>query len=206
MVQSEEGKRMGGSIDTGPEDVLKFWLDELAPAQWYEADDAVDSEIRDRFGGAWSAALNGDLKDWCDGPRGALAYLILTDQFPRNMFRGQSDAFATDALARAATENAILHGWDLGIPEPARQFFYLPLEHSEDIEDQERAVTLIKSAMPETGASTLLHARAHREIIRRFGRFPFRNAALGRTSSAEESAFMAEGGYGAIVRALEKAG
>ena len=179
-------------------------LEELTPAQWYVSDDAVDATIRDRFGALWADARGGGLNAWRSGPRGALGYIILTDQFPRNMFRGEADAFATDALARKATEDAIVHGWDLGIAEPARQFFYLPLEHSEDIEDQERAVTLIRSAMPETGANTLLHARAHREIIRRFGRFPFRNEALGRESSPEESAFMAEGGYGAIVRQLEQ--
>lgn len=190
----------------GPEDVLDFWLKELRPEQWYVAEDGVDKAIRDRFGAVWAQAQAGGLNEWRTGPRGALAYLIVTDQFSRNLFRGDAQAFATDALARAATEEAISKGWDLGIAEPTRQFFYLPLEHSEDIADQDRAVTLIQSAMPETGAETLLHARAHREIIRRFGRFPFRNKALGRISSAEEEAFMAEGGYGAIVRMLEKNG
>jgi uncharacterized protein (DUF924 family) len=194
---------MDDKRDTDPEEVLRFWLDELTPGQWYVADAAVDDAIRDRFGMAWETAKAGGLKDWCIGPRGSLAYLILTDQFPRNMFRGDAKAFATDALARAATSDAIVKGWDLQIPEPARQFFYLPLEHSEDIGDQDRAVTLVQSAMPETGASTLLHARAHREIIRRFGRFPFRNDALGRKSTSKEIAFMNEGGYGAIVRMLE---
>lgn len=192
--------------NTDPEEVLRFWLDELTPGQWYVADEAVDDVIRVRFGTAWEAARAGGLTDWRKGPRGSLAYLILTDQFPRNMFRGDAKAFATDALARAATSDAIVKGWDLQIPEPARQFFYLPLEHSEDIGDQDRAVTLVQSAMPETGASTLLHARAHREIIRRFGRFPFRNQALGRESTPQERAFMAEGGYGAIVKMLESAG
>ena len=194
---------MADRRDVDSEDVLRFWLEALKPADWYVSNDAVDTIIRDQFGAAWETARAGGLNDWRNSARGSLAYLILTDQFPRNMFRGDARAFATDALARAATADAIVKGWDLQIPEPARQFFYLPLEHSEDICDQDRAVTLVQSAMPETGAGTLLHARAHAEIIRRFGRFPFRNQALGRDSTAEEIAFMAEGGYGSIVRQLE---
>ena len=194
---------MSDRHDTGPEEERRLWLDAFKRGQWYVADESVDGAIRIRFGAAWDTAKAGGLKDWRKGPRGSLAYLILTDQFPRNMFRGDAKAFATDVLARAATSDAIAKGWDLQIPEPARQFFYLPLEHSEDIGDQDRAVTLVQSAMPETGASTLLHARAHREIIRRFGRFPFRNDALGRVSTSQEIAFMGEGGYGAIVRMLE---
>ena len=106
-------------------------------------------------------------------------------------------------LALAAAKRAVEQGWDLGAPEPERQFFYLPFEHSEALEDQDRAVELIGERLPEGGAETLLHARAHREIIRQFGRFPFRNAALGRLSSPQEAAFLAEGGYGAIVERLK---
>ncbi|MEZ5731343.1 MAG: DUF924 family protein [Paracoccaceae bacterium] len=197
---------MGNSGGIGPDDVLSFWLEDLTPAQWYEADDALDQRIRDRFRPVWEEARAGGLAHWRDGPRGALAFLIVTDQFPRNMFRGRPEAFATDPLARAATQEAVVRGWDLGIPEPERQFFYLPLEHSEDIDDQDRSVMLVQSAMPETGATTLIHARAHREIIRRFGRFPFRNKALDRTSTPEEEAFLAEGGYGAVVRMLQAGG
>jgi uncharacterized protein (DUF924 family) len=193
---------MAEATSVSPQDVLNFWLDEVGSKGWYATDVAVDTAIRDRFGAAWSEALAGGLGQWRDGPSGALAYLILTDQFPRNMFRGDAQAFATDPMARAATADAIARGWDMGVREPQRQFFYLPLEHSEDPDDQDRAVMLVKSALPETGADTLIHARAHREIIRRFGRFPFRNAALGRASTAEEVRFIEDGGYGAIVQSL----
>jgi uncharacterized protein (DUF924 family) len=117
------------------------------------------------------------------------------------MFRGQAKAFSTDPKARAAARKAISEGWDMQAPEPERQFFYLPFEHSEDPADQELAVTYTTERL--TGDGISLHARAHHEIIRRFGRFPFRNAALGRASTAEETKFIEEGGYGAIVRALQ---
>ncbi|MCB2114920.1 MAG: DUF924 domain-containing protein [Rhodobacteraceae bacterium] len=186
-----------------PESVLAFWLDELGPPGWYAAVDEVDTEIRSRFLPAWEAAREGQREFWCNGPRGTLAYLILTDQFPRNMFRGDARSFATDAQARAAAAAAIVRGWDLKIAEPARQFFYLPYMHSEDLADQDRALTLFQTSMPATGAANLPHARAHREIIRRFGRFPYRNAALGRKSSGEEQAFLDAGGYGVILNDLK---
>lgn len=185
-----------------PESVLSFWLDEVGPEGWYAVVDEVDDEIRGRFLAIWEAAQAGEREFWLNGPRGALAYLIVTDQFPRNMFRGDPRAFATDARARAAAGLAIVKGWDQTIREPQRQFFYLPYMHSEDLEDQDRAVALIQSSMPETGAGNLPHAKAHREIIRRFGRFPYRNAALGRQTSAEEKAFIDGGGYAAVLNAL----
>ena len=132
-----------------------------------------------------------------------MAYIILTDQFSRNMFRDTKQAFATDKLAKAAAKAAISKEWDLKIDEPARQFFYMPLVHSECLEDQERAVRLIKTRMPETGHQNLPHARAHREVIRRYGRFPTRNAALDRICSADEQAYLDAGGYGAIVKELQ---
>ena len=185
------------------ESVLNFWLTEIGPAGWYKADDAVDDTIRARFLSDWQAAHDGDREDWRRDPRGALAYLILTDQFPRNMFRGDPRAFATDERARAAAEAAIAHGWDMAIAEPERQFFYLPLMHSEKMADQDRCIALIESSMPRTGEHQMLHARAHREVIRRFGRFPYRNDALGRETTDEEAAFLAEGSYGSVVRELE---
>ncbi|WP_347313243.1 DUF924 family protein [Defluviimonas sp. SAOS-178_SWC] len=186
--------------------ILDFWLTEIGPSGWYRADDEVDAEIRARFQPAWEDARAGHRDFWLNGPRGTLAFLILTDQFPRNMFRGDPRSFATDARARAAAEAAIAHGWDMEVAEPARQFFYLPMVHSEEMADQDRAIALFTSSMPETGASNLTHARAHREIIRRFGRFPFRNEALGRDTTKEEAAFLDAGGYGAILRELEKQG
>ncbi len=189
-----------------PEAILDFWLNEIGPPGWYRAADEVDAEIRARFLATWEAARDGDRDYWCNGPRGTLAFLILTDQFPRNMFRGDPHSFATDVQARAAGEDAIAHGWDMEVAEPERQFFYMPMMHSEDIADQDRSVALFESSMPETGASNLIHARAHREIIRRYGRFPYRNDALGRETTAEERAFLDGGGYGAILQELEKQG
>jgi len=121
------------------------------------------------------------------------------------MFRGAAEAFASDKIARAAAKASIGRDWDLKINEPARQFFYLPLMHSENLSDQDRAVRLICTRMPETGESNLVHARAHREVIRRHGRFPFRNHALGRKSTVHEDAFLSKGGYMAIVNELRAA-
>ncbi|SIO08239.1 Uncharacterized conserved protein, DUF924 family [Rhodovulum sp. ES.010] len=187
------------------EEIIDYWLNEVGPAGWYKSDPEVDAEILGRFKTDWEAAHAGDLHDWSTNPRGALAFLILTDQFPRNMFRGDWRAFATDALARAAAKHAIEMTFDMRHPEPERQFFYLPLMHSECLMDQDRCVRLMLTRMPETGADNLLHAKAHRELIRRFGRFPFRNAALHRGSSPEEIAFMEQGGYGACVEELRAA-
>ena len=182
-----------------PDDVLRFWLDEVGPKGWYEADEALDAEIRARFLGAWEKARAGAFAMWLTYPSGTLAYIILTDQFPRNMFRGEARAFETDRAALAAAKVAINRGWDLRIDEPARQFFYLPLMHSENLCDQERCVRLICQRMPEHGPANLLHARAHREVIRRFGRFPYRNDALSRSTTAPEAAFVDEGGYRAAL-------
>lgn len=183
--------------------VLGYWLDELGPAGWYDGTEAVDAAIRNRFLTAWQDARDGAYGLWLTFPTGALAYVLLTDQFPRNMFRNDGQAFATDRQALAAAKAAINHGWDMRIGEPARQFFYLPLMHSENLADQDRAVRLIKEWMPDTGASNLLHARAHREIIRQFGRFPYRNAALDRATTAPERDYVAGGGYGQTVRGLQ---
>ena len=187
-----------------PVEVLDFWLGELGPEGWYAGGPEIDAECRDRFLEVWQAAAEGGLEHWVDGTVGTLAYLIVTDQFSRNIHRGTAQAFQTDPQALAAARRAVDQGWDLGAPEPERQFFYLPFEHSEEIADQDRAVALIGERLPASPDS-LLHARAHHEIIRRFGRFPFRNAALGRTSTPEEEAFLAEGAYGAVVNRLKAA-
>jgi uncharacterized protein (DUF924 family) len=186
-----------------PEDVLKFWLDDVGPKGWYEVSETLDRDIRDRFQDAWTAAREGTLGMWLTYPSGTLAYIILMDQFPRNMFRGDGDSFATDKYALAAAKTAIGRKWDMRIAEPARQFFYLPLMHSENLCDQERCIRLICERMPETGDSTLLHARAHREVIRQFGRFPYRNAALERNSTPPERSYVKAGGYGHTVRQLQ---
>ena len=188
-----------------PEDVLKFWLDEVGPAGWYESSGELDQKIRDRFEKTWSAARNGSCGLWLTYPTGTLAYIILMDQFPRNMFREGGQSFATDRSALAAAKVAIKRKWDMRIDEPARQFFYLPLMHSENLCDQERCVRLMLERMPQTGAGNIVHARAHREVIRLFGRFPYRNEALARKSTAPELEYVAQGGYGATLRQLQKA-
>ena len=185
-------------MDALAQGVLTYWQ-QIGPAGWYAGGEALDTEIRTRFGELWSKAKDGGLIHWLGSAEGALAYLVVTDQFPRNMFRAQAQAFATDAAARVAAARVWQHGFDLRIDGPLRQFFYLPMMHSETQTDQDRCVALFAARMP---GENLLHARAHREVIRRFGRFPYRNAALGRVDTADEQAFLTKGGYGAIVREL----
>jgi len=184
------------------EQLLTFWIDEIGEQGWYQGGEEVDALCRERFAGTWEEARDGAFTDWLETSRGALAYLILTDQLPRNMFRGHADSFATDALALAAAKEAVAKGLDLEIEPPERQFFYLPFEHSENLEDQARAVTLIDERLP-TG-DMLLHARAHQAVIERFGRFPNRNAALGRANTSEEGEWLAHGGYMAYVKAMRE--
>ena len=183
-----------------PEEVLDFWLGEVGPEGWYRAGDALDQVVRERFEDLWHAAASGGLDHWVEGAGASLAFIVLTDQLPRNMFRGSGQSFATDDKALTAAASAVASGWDIAAPEPDRQFFYLPFMHSEDEGDQEREVRYIGERMPETGADNLLHARAPQ---RRFGRFHHRNAALGCDTTAEEEAFLASGGYGAIVESLK---
>ncbi len=185
-----------------PDEILAFWLDEVGPEGWYRADAGLDARIRTNFEAAWENGQEGAHSLWLTYPSGVLAYLILLDQFPRNMFRGEARAFSTDLAALAAAKCAIDKGWDMKIDEPARQFFYLPLMHSESQTDQDRCVRLMLTRMPETGEGNLVHAKAHREVIRRFGRFPYRNAALSRSDTAHELEFEKSGGYGAVLREL----
>lgn len=187
-----------------PEEILAYWLDEIGPKGWYQGSDALDAEIRDKFGEAWQGAMDGRHALWLTYPSGTLAYLILLDQFPRNMFRGTAKAFASDKVALAAAKSAIHKGYDKKIDPPARQFFYMPLMHSENLCDQDRCVRLMAERMPDAGGN-LLHAQVHREIIRKFGRFPYRNEALDRRDTAPEQAFMAGGGYGETMQELQAA-
>ena len=189
----------------GPEEVLSFWLDEVRPKGWYLQDEALDAQIRDKFLSTWEAACAGKFSLWLTYPSGSLAYIILMDQFSRNMFRGSAQAFATDRAALAAAKCAVDKGWDLKIDEPARQFFYLPMMHSENLCDQERCVRLMHERMPHDRVGNLLHARAHREVIRKFGRFPYRNDALDRNTTEHEAAYVSNGGYGTTVRELQAA-
>lgn len=181
-----------------PEQVNGFWLDEVGEKGWYQQSDALDQDIRDRFLVAWqdAAALTAE---WSGTARDALAALILTDQFPRNMFRGDPRSFATDELARDLADRAIAAGFDLQTPAPQRQFFYMPFEHSEDLADQNRAVALFAERMP---GKNLMHAELHRDTIAKFGRFPWRNDALGRKPTDQENQVMQAGGYGALVKGV----
>ncbi|MEO0676281.1 MAG: DUF924 family protein [Pseudomonadota bacterium] len=192
-------------LTISPEEVLEYWLDKLGPEDWYRGGDDLDTEIRTHFEGAWDMAMEGRHGLWLTYPSGTLAYIILMDQLPRNMFRDTEKAFASDPYALAAAKMAIEKGWDMKINEPARQFFYLPLMHAENLSDQDRAVRLFATRMPEHGKGNLDHAKAHREIIRRYGRFPTRNEALGRRLTGPEREFLDLGGYGPIIRAIQAA-
>lgn len=172
-------------------DVVSFWQ-KAGPDRWFKKDPAFDDEIRERFLATHEAAAAGQLSDWEQSAQGALALLILLDQFPRNMFRGDARAFATDPLARAIAAGAIIRGFDSQVPKEMRGFFYLPFEHSENLADQERCIAFHKAIDDTEG---LKWAEIHADIIRRFGRFPHRNAALGRTTTAEEQAFLDSGGF-----------
>jgi uncharacterized protein (DUF924 family) len=187
-------------MDPRAQEILDYWLDQIGPGGWYAVDAAIDAEITARFGDLWAEGRRSALRGWSTQPGSCLAYLILLDQFPRNMFRGRADAFATDRLALAVAKDAIAKGLDERIGLPERQFFYLPLMHSELLADQDRCVRLFALSFG-TGES-LHHARAHREIIRRFGRFPYRNDALGRSTSPDERAFIEAGGYQAMLTEL----
>jgi len=184
-----------------PQDVHQYWFETLSQKEWYVASDAVDDTIRARFLPTWEAAARGDCEDWRTSAQGALAYLIVVDQFSRNMFRADGRAFATDAQGLTAARDAIGQGWDLEITGDARQFMYMPLMHSEELADQDDAIALFEERMP--GGPNTLHAHAHRWVIATFGRFPYRNAALGRETTAEEQAFLDNGGYRFAVATVE---
>jgi uncharacterized protein (DUF924 family) len=173
-----------------PDDVVAFWTG-AGPKRWFAKDEAFDADIRGRYEATHHAAARGELDSWADTAEGALALLLLLDQFPRNLWRGSAHAFATDPLARRIAEHAIGRGFDRAVEPALRQFFYLPFEHSEDLGDQERAVTLCAF-----DPDSLKWAKIHRDIIRRFGRFPHRNGCLGRSTSADEQAFLDGGGFG----------
>ena len=183
-------------------EVVDFWLDEVGADRWYAADEELDHEVRRRFEQLWWDTLNGANGLWLTYASGTLAYLILMDQMPRNMFRGTARSFGSDRHALAAAKAALHNGWDLKIDEPARQFFYMPLMHSESLTDQDRAVRLIMSRLPQGRRLQLPHAQAHRDIIRKFGRFPARNDALNRRATAPEVIYTQAGGYDFTLKSL----
>ena len=173
-----------------PEEVIAFWR-AAGPDRWFSKDEAFDRVCRERFLIVHEAAAAGDLNEWELTPQGALALCLLLDQFPRNMFRGTRRAWRTDTVALDVADRAIERGHDKAVEPDMRRFFYLPFMHSEELPDQERSVALAEAA---GDAETVKWARHHRDIVARFGRFPHRNAILGRESTPEEAAFLAEEG------------
>lgn len=175
-----------------PRDVLDFWF-KAGDGKWFVKDPEFDAEIARHFGAFVEFARKDGLGDWEATPDGALGAIIVFDQFPRNLYRGEPRTFASDAHAAEIADRAILRGFDTEMPAAARRWFYLPFMHAEDVVLQERCVMLCQR--PDIDKLTLDSAIEHADIIRRFGRFPHRNAVLGRRSSEEEERFLEEGGF-----------
>jgi uncharacterized protein (DUF924 family) len=186
------------SVDPLAREILDFWFGEPPLGErdfWFHKDPAFDAAIRDRFGATIAAARAGAFGEWCHDPHGALARVIVLDQFTRNVYRGTPDAFSGDERARATSEDAINQGFDRRLAPHERWFLYLPFVHSEDQAVQEGSVALFSALATETGLdSPLQWAKRHADVIRRFGRFPHRNAILGRASTPGELAFLATPG------------
>ena len=181
-------------------EVLAFWFGEgaehgLRHKRWFEKNPGFDRLVAHRFARLHGEMLAGRHREWLDEPRTCLARIIVLDQFPRHIYRGTASAFSTDALAREAAKHLVNAGWDRGMLPVERMFAYLPFQHTELLDDQERSYALYQGlkTFPET-ADTDRYAVAHRDIIRRFGRFPHRNAALGRPSTPEEIEFLKQPG------------
>ncbi len=178
---------------TNPRDVLQFWYSDRARPLWFEKNRDFDEEIRARFGSAVHEAQLGGFSDWRSSADGALALLLLIDQFARNLYRGTAKAFLGDGLARDIAAEAVARGFDKRHPFPDRIFFYLPFEHCETLANQDRFIALLTDCVREFGeqaAEFLEYGHKHRRIIQRFGRFPHRNEALGRETTEEEAEFL----------------
>jgi uncharacterized protein (DUF924 family) len=193
-LESHTGRGTHRSLRTQqpvtPADVVSFWQEAGRP-MWFAKDANFDRSFRGRFLSAHEAATRGELNDWAATPNGALALLILLDQFPRNAFRGTPRVYASDPQAYEIANRAVAAGHDRQVCRQLRAFFYLPFCHCEGLADQERAVALMR----ELGEEATRAAERHRDIIRRFGRFPHRNAILGRTMTAEEQDYLDQGGF-----------
>ena len=174
-----------------PGDVIAFWRN-AGRKKWFSKDDAFDAEVRRRFLATYEAAASEKLRDWEGSAEGALALVIALDQFSRNMFRKDARTFAADPVARGVAGRALARGFDHGVVPEMRTFFFLPFMHSEDIADQERCVALYRAI---DDPDSLKYAEDHADIIRRFGRFPHRNAVLGRKTTPQEQAFLDSGGF-----------
>jgi uncharacterized protein (DUF924 family) len=188
---------------TSAQEVLDFWFDEAHADRWFVADADFDARIRGRFGAAVKAAASGQLDEWLATPEKWLALLILLDQFPRNLYRGDAASWAGDVKAQRVALSGLARGHDGQLLPLQRVFAYLPLEHAEDMALQRRSVELFEALGAEVPpeqrlqfAGFLDYARRHREVIARFGRFPHRNAALARVSTPEEVRYLAEPGAG----------
>jgi uncharacterized protein (DUF924 family) len=179
------------STQITPSDVVGFWKD-AGPAKWFAKDDAFDAVFRQRFEHGHMMAARRELDPWAETPEGSLALLILLDQFPRNVFRDTGHAFATDPLARHFAVMALDASLDQLVENDLRRFFYLPLQHAEDIALQERQVALFQAIERPADDRWAEH---HHGVIARFGRFPHRNRALGRETTPEEQAFLDEDGF-----------
>jgi len=178
-----------------PADIIHFWR-EAGPDRWFEKNRAFDDAIRLRFEPTHHAAGRGEYDEWIESADGALALVLLLDQFPRNLYRDSGHQFATDPLARKITGEAIARGHDRAFDNDMRSFFYLPYAHSEDMADQDRGVALCQAQADEANDLELVKwAIVHRAIVLQFGRFPHRNRALGRETTPEERAFLKNGGF-----------
>ena len=182
---------MQGKIPADAQAVLDFWFRETGPEKWFVKDPAFDAEIREKFGSTYRRAYDGDLGEWIDSAKGCLALVIVLDQFPRNMFRDDPRAFATDSHARMVLRHVLDMGYDRALDARQKQFMYMPLQHSEDPGDQELSVRLNDTLGND---EVLKYAVAHKEIIDRFGRFPHRNGILGRESTSAEREFLTQPG------------
>jgi len=179
------------TLGVTPAEIVSFWR-QAGPEKWFEQDEAFDQSIRSRFLLICEAAAGDGLSPWQETAEGALALVLLLDQFPRNMFRGKARAFSTDAQARAVADRALAHGFDQATDLTMRPFFYLPFMHSEALIDQDRSMRLYEML---GDAEQLRYAREHRDVIQRFGRFPHRNRALGRATTPAEQTFLQGGGF-----------
>ncbi|MGY3618779.1 DUF924 family protein [Bradyrhizobium sp. USDA 10063] len=182
---------MADARDVTPAEILAFWR-AAGPDRWYTPDDAFDAELRRRYLDLWRKAAGGELSSWEASDDGALALVIVLDQFPRNMFRGDALTYASDALAREVARRAIDRGADSRIDPNLLEFLYLPFMHSEHLPDQLRCIELFRHV---GNTEQLKYAEHHTDIIRRFGRFPHRNRILGRVTTPDEQAFLDEGGF-----------
>ena len=177
-------------MSIGPEDILNFWFIEVGPDRWFAPDPALDANVREKFLGIYEQATRGELSKWEETPEGTLTLLLLLDVFPRRMFRGTARAYSMDDQARELARATIIKHFDDRIDRSYKLLFYLPFSHTENAGDQRLGVYYIRERTKEPDWIKMAEERQH--IIRRFGRFPHRNAALGRETTAEEAAYLAE--------------